>query len=125
MHSKFSRLIATFAILICLPLQGLAAVTMPACQSHEQTMEMHVDSGQMASMDHCEHSIKPHDMQHSDKKAPCDKCFSCFLSSTQAIIPFNFSVEMNNHHAMYSGMFSDIPDSVLSSVYRPPRLTLA
>ncbi|MFA6178048.1 MAG: hypothetical protein WC696_00375 [Candidatus Methylopumilus sp.] len=126
MHSKISRLITIFVIILCLPLQGLAAIAMPACQVHGQKMDIHVDSDQMTSMAHCDHSSKhQHDGSHSDKKAPCNKCFSCYLSGTQAITPYIFSMELISSHALYFRMTYDIPDSTLTSVYRPPRLTMA
>ena len=117
MHSKLIRLIVLFAILICLPLQGLAAVTMPSCQMHGSKVEMQVDTDQSDGMSHCDH----HDANQLTKKAPCDKCLSCYLSVAQAIIPFSIFVELNSATPMFTGLIAETPDSILSSLFHPPR----
>lgn len=121
MHSKLIRLITLFTILVCLPLQGLAAVTMPSCQMHGSKVEMQVDTDHSDSMAHCEH----HDTNQLTKKTPCDKCLTCYLSVAQAIIPFNISVEFSGATPMFTGLIAGIPDSVPSSLFHPPRLTFA
>jgi hypothetical protein len=121
MYSKLSRLITLFAILVCLPLQGLAAVTMPSCQAHGQQMEMHIDADQSGDMSYCDH----HDSDQPSKNAPCDKCFSCYLSAAQAIIPFNISIELDGVTPKVTGPVAEIPDSFTSSLFRPPRSTFA
>ncbi|OIQ84900.1 hypothetical protein GALL_332600 [mine drainage metagenome] len=122
MHSKLNRLIMLFAILICLPLQGLAAVTMPSCHVHDQKMEMHVDADHSEVMSHCDHH---HDGDHSNKNTPCDKCFSCYLSATMAMISFNISVELNGVSPMVAGPALEISDLVPSPLFHPPRSTFA
>ncbi len=117
MYSRLSRLITLFAILICLPLQGLAAVTMPSCQSHGQKMEIQIDAGQANTMSHCD----SHDGDQPSKNTPCDKCFNCYLNAAQAITPFNLFVEVNGNAPMFAGPVAEIPDSVPSSLFHPPR----
>jgi hypothetical protein len=122
MHSKLNRLIALCAILICLPLQGMAAVTMPSCHVHGQNTEMHVDADHSEAMPHCSHH---HDGDHSNKNTPCDKCFSCYLSATLAMIPFNIAVELNGVSPMVAGPTLEILDSIPSPLFHPPRSTFA
>ncbi|CAG4884963.1 conserved exported protein of unknown function [Georgfuchsia toluolica] len=122
MYSRLSRLMTLFAILICLPLQGLAAVTMPSCQAHGQKMEMQATTGEMADMSHCDHH---HNGKPQPKKAPCDKCFACYLSTAQAIIPFVMSVKASGASPMNDGLTREIPEPVPSSLFHPPRSILA
>lgn len=133
MHSKLTRLITLLAIMICLPLQGLAAVTMPACQAHGQKMEMHADVGQAQASDDCDH----HEIKHSDdcdhhhdqspqsKKSPCDKCFSCYLSATQAVSPHLLTVDALGVTVMVATPLAGMSDTFPSSLYHPPRPTFA
>lgn len=94
---------------------------MPSCQAHEQKMEMHVAADHSDGMSHCDQ----HDSGQPSKNAPCDKCFSCYLGATQAIIPFNFSVESIGGTPMIAGPAAEIPDSIPSSLFHPPRSTFA
>lgn len=132
MHSKLTRLITLLAILLCLPLQGLAAVTMPACQAHGQKMEMHEDVGQAQVSDHCDH----HDVRHADcnhhhdqapksKNSPCDKCFSCYLSATQAVFTQLLAVDALGVTVMIAAQLDDMSDALPSPLYHPPRPTFA
>ena len=118
---RLIRLITLFVILVCLPLQGLAAVTMPSCQMHDSKVEMHVNADHSDDMSHCDH----HNTDQPTKKAPCDKCFACHLSVAQAIIPFNISVEFSGASPMFASQMAEILDTVPSSLFHPPRLTFA
>jgi len=121
MHSKLIRLITLFVILVCLPLQGLAAVAMPACQAQHQNMEMH-NAGQAGVMSHCGHC---HDDGQPSKSAACDQCFTCHLSAAQAIIPFSLPMAIKGVAPMVAAPLAGTSDSLPSSLFRPPRLTLA
>lgn len=127
MHSKLSRLIVLFALLVCLPLQGLAAVTMPACLAHGQEMVIHADVDQTEVMSHCDqHRDSDHQSKnHPSKNAPCDKCISCYLSASMAIMPSNLSVGMDGVARMAASLVTQILDSVPSSLYYPPRSIFA
>jgi hypothetical protein len=103
-------------------MQGLAAVTMPSCQSHGQKMEMQVDVDHSESMSHFNHH---QDGNQPSKNAPCDKCSSCNLSASQAIIPSNLFVEVFGVASAVASLATEAPDSVHSSLFRPPRLTFA
>lgn len=118
MYSKLTRLITLFALLICLPLQGLAAVTMPSCQMHGQKMAMQADA---VAMSHCNH----HSKEQPSKQVPCDKCFSCHLSAAQTMIPFNISVVSGGVAPMIANITQEVPDAVPSSLFHPPRTILA
>ena len=133
MRSKLTRLIMLMAILVCLPLQGLAAVTILACQAHEQKMAMHADVGQTQASDPCNH----HEIKHSDdcdhhhdkapqsKNSPCDKCFSCYLSATQAVFPHLLAVDAPGVTVMVAAPLAGMSDALPSSLYHPPRPTFA
>lgn len=116
MYSRLSRLIVLFAMLVCLPLNGLAASTMPACEMHGQTMAMHADADQMNAMPGCDH----HESKPQPGKTPCDKCFACHMSSAQAIIPFVMPMQAMVAIQKFSVAPAEIPQSVSSSLFRPP-----
>lgn len=133
MHSRLTRLITLLAILVCLPLQGLAAVTMPACQAHGQNMAMHSDVGQAEASDDCDHhEVKHsadcdhhHDQAPHSKNSPCDKCFSCYLSATQAVSPQLLTVDAFGVMVMVATPLAGMSDALPSSLYHPPRPTFA
>lgn len=121
MYSKLTRLIVLFAMLASLPSQGLAAVTMPFCQAHGETMAMHADGDQAKAVSHC----GDHDAGHKSGKVPCDKCLACHLSTAQAIIQFALLVNVAVAAQEFSGMPSEKPQSISSSLFRPPILAFA
>jgi hypothetical protein len=114
-------LIVLFAMLVCLPLNGLAALAMPACEAHGQAMVMHADAGQMDAMPGCYH----HDTKPQSGKIPCDKCFFCHIASAQAVIPFAFSMQMMAATRKFSAAMIEKPQSISSSLFRPPITALA
>lgn len=122
MRSRLSRLITSIAIIVCLPLQGLAAVAMPACQTHGQNAGMYVnaDHGD-EGMSHCDQ----HNNNQPSRNSKCDKCLNCYLSASQAIVPFNLTIEVNGAAPMVFGLSKEIPDSDPYLLLRPPQLTFA
>lgn len=121
MYSRLSRLIVLFAMLVCLPLNGLAASTMLACDMHGQTIAMHADADQMNAMPGCDqHESKP-----QSGKTPCDKCFACHMSSAQAIISFVLPMQAMAAIQKFSVVMAEMPQSVSSSLFRPPILAFA
>lgn len=116
MYSRLSRLIVLFAMLVCLPLNGLAASTMPACDAHGQAMVMHADADQADMMPGCDH----HETKSPSAKTPCDKCFSCHIVSAQAIVPFAFTMMAMATSLKFSAAIAEKPQSVPSFLFRPP-----
>jgi hypothetical protein len=116
MYSRLSRLIVLFAMLVCLPLNGLAALAMPACEVHGQTMVMHADADQAGAMPGCDH----HESESQSGKTPCDKCLSCHMASTQAVIPFTFSMQVITATQKFIAALAQKPQSVTSFLFRPP-----
>lgn len=116
MYSRLSRLIVLITMLVCLPLNGLAASTMPACNAHGQDMVMHADADQMDAMPDCDH----HETKSQSAKTPCDKCFSCHVVTAQAIVPFAFTVLAMVASTKFSAAIAEKPQSVSSFLFRPP-----
>jgi len=123
MCSKPIRFVTLLVMLICLPLQGLAAVTMPSCQAHDQKMEMQVDTdnAQSQAMDHCSHHG---DIDQKSKNTTCNKCISCYLVAT-AMIPFSMLISTNGDAILVPAIAADIPDFLLTSLFHPPKSILA
>ncbi len=133
MYCKLTRLITLIVLLICLPLQGVAAVVMPACQSHGQSTEMHANVAHVQASDDCNHhSVNnsvdcdhPHDKAPQSKKSPCDKCFSCYLSATQAVSPQLLSIDAFGVAVKVAASLAGMSDALPSPLYHPPRSTFA
>ncbi len=133
MHSNLARSVTTFAILICLPIQGMAAVVMPACQTHGQKLEMHTIINESdANSDFVHHQVQlssncdqHHTDGHQTKSSPCDKCFFCYLSTTQAVIPLIISIDVISAVIIAAAPSAVVPDAISVSLYHPPRSTPA
>lgn len=109
-------------MLICLPLEGMAAVAMPNCQMHDpHQMTVSADMSSMDDMAHCDH----HDNSKTAKNVTCDKCLSCHLSVSQAIIPFNTPLEFGGVFPMFATEITEVLDIVPPSLFHPPRQTFA
>ncbi len=131
MHSRSSRLITLLVILICLPLQGLAAVVMPACQAHGQMVEMHAEATPTQA-DGCTHHIastgmdgSPNDQAPHSMPSSCNTCFYCYLSATQAVPLPPLAVDVIGVAVMVAAPLAGIPDAPPSPLYHPPRPTFA
>jgi hypothetical protein len=128
MQSKLIKIIVLFAVILCLPLQGLAAITMPSCQMHGSTMEMFaghaMDNASIGHADEMSHCMQ-YDANSDSKKTPCDKCLSCYLSAAQAIIPFDLSVEQGGVAPMFTILITFALNLAPSPLFHPPRPTLA
>jgi hypothetical protein len=107
-----------FAMLICLPLEGLASVTIPSCQMHTSKMQM---TTAQEDMTHC----GMHKSDIAPKSTPCDKCTYCFLNAAQAIIMLNHPIYMDGISPMFTSLTAVISDPIPTSFFHPPRLTLA
>jgi hypothetical protein len=109
-------------MLICLPLEGIAAVAMPNCQMHDpHQMMVGADMNNMDDMTHCDH----HDSAKPANNVTCDKCLSCHVSVAQAIIPFKTPLEFSGALPMYSTEITEVPDTAPASLFHPPRQTFA
>jgi hypothetical protein len=73
-------------------------------------------------MSHCDHHPAGN---HQPTKNACEKCVSCFLSLSQAIIPDGSSVNAVSVVEKFSAPADTVTDSVLTSPFRPPIYTLA
>lgn len=106
-------------MLICLPLEGIAAVTMLNCQMHDQHQTK--VGADMRNVTHCEHD----DTAKPDKNVTCEKCLPCHLSVAHAIIPLNTPLEFSGVLPMFSTEFTEVPDTVSYLPFHPPKQTFA
>jgi hypothetical protein len=128
---RIAKLIAVFVLVVCLPLEGLAAVAMPACDAHCGTthaMDMKADAASgMTDMSHCSQAMSHHcNMGHKSDKSSCNHCNACSLSAAQVVpsyaLPFVAVISTN---ALPSGLDITKPTSVSTSLFRPPITTSA
>lgn len=109
-------------MLICLPVEGVAAVVMPNCPMHDlQQMQVIADLNNMDDMAHCDH----HDSAEPAKNVTCDKCLPCHLSVAQAIIPFSTPLEFSGALPMYTTEITEVLDTAPPSLFHPPKQTFA
>jgi hypothetical protein len=80
------RLWIIATLMLCLPLQGMAAIALPMGMSHEAVVAMNMQDMESMS-DHCKQHEQP-DAQPEKSTSACDQCFSCHLSVAQALTPF-------------------------------------
>jgi hypothetical protein len=121
---KLIKLMVAAFLVLCLPLQGLAAVTMPACAGHEPVaVQMADDHAAMES--HCQHMKMAAAKKVHDHKVSHDKCAACYISVAQAIVP-QVAVSMP---ALVATVYPVISigryQTRLSTPYDPPRSTSA
>lgn len=119
MYSRLNRLIVLVLMLLCLPLNGLAALTMPACAAHDQASAVSAAAGDRMAMHDCEH----HAGKQQSGKTPCDKCLSCHMLSAQAIPLPAFAVPELHAVTRYSVVSAEKPQPFSSSLFRPPIAT--
>jgi hypothetical protein len=74
--------------MVCLPLQGMAAVALPIGMAHESRTSAveHASVPQVAG-DMADHCKPAPDTAASPASDACDQCFSCHLSIAQALLP--------------------------------------
>jgi hypothetical protein len=123
---RFAKFIAVFALVICLPLESLAAVTMPACDApcgttHTKAMQVDNANG-MTGMSHCKQAMSHHcNMEHKSGKSSCNQCNACSLSVAQAVLDYALpSVTAISSDAVPSGLEITKPTAVSTSLFRPP-----
>jgi len=117
---RLYRWIIAVLLMLCLPLQGMAAVAMPIGMSHGAVPVASQHTMQADTTD-------PHCMQHAEDEAqvdqsaaPCDNCFTCHISVSQALMPVTAEI-----HAvpgtMPAGLFIGDKIALLTfPVFRPP-----
>jgi hypothetical protein len=120
MRSKLLRLFLLFTLLICLPLQGLALMSIPSCQMHSSKMEMHMGNTHDGMKHCCMHNAK-----HEHKSTSCDKCTYCYLGVAQAIVTLNTPINLDGIAPMFTSVTKETSDPIPTSFYHPPRLTFA
>ena len=129
MHSKLIRYVTVFIMLICLPLQGMAAVAMPACQAHGEKLAMHTivneSDTQFDAVHHQVESSSNCDQHTTDnqqaKSSTCDKCFFCYLSATQGVIPLIISINVIGAATTTAAPLAASSSAFAIPPYHPPR----
>lgn len=122
MHQLIKFMIAVM-LTVCLPLQGVAGVTMPACAEHDPVAQTVSAAGAADMISHCEH-MKQSDAGKTDKTSHA-KCYACYLSVAQAITPCALPAAPAGDAASYCHMVDSEYQTRLSPPFHPPKSTLA
>ncbi len=120
---KLYKFLIAVLLTVCLPLQGIAGVTMPACAEHDQSMQTMSVSTDEGAMEHCNHAMASHDGK-MDKNAHA-KCYACYLSVAQAIAPSLLSLAPAGTVAGSSDLLAPKYQTRLAPPFHPPRPALA
>lgn len=124
---KLLKLMVAVLLVLCLPLQGVAGVTMPACAEHEPvSIQMNADHAAMGS--HCEHmkmAMEKTAKKAHDHKMSHDKCAACYISVAQALMPKVTVALPALASTAYPTMSLSNYQTRLSTPYYPPRSTSA
>ena len=124
MH-KLIKFMVVVMLAVCLPLQGVAGVTMPACADHDPVAQTVAAAGAPA---HCMHAMDAHAQPSHDgkmDKSSHAKCYACYLSVAQAISPSITPLAPAGAVADYSHMVDNKYQTRLSPPFHPPKSTLA
>ena len=111
-------------LMLCLPLQGLAAVALPIGMTSESSSHAmaHAQADSQADMaDHCMQHAQ-HDAQPDKTASACDNCFTCHITISQALMPATALI-----HPAPAGVLSGISigDKIATLTFpffRPPIL---
>ena len=130
--SKSIKFILAVMMMICLPLQGMAAAVMPFGMAHQDmaadVTAMHQGDGQMdhaMSADMGKHHCLDHHTKSSPGKSTCDKSAHCPLCAIQAIITTDLNVGPDTGSQPHPGLATHKPQSIPTPLFRPPRSILA
>jgi hypothetical protein len=115
MHPWIRTLVAVF-LALCLPLQGVAGITMPACSDQEAPALMSQGEA-MPDSAHCMHG----DEQERGGKTMQAKCFACHLVISQAIAPRSLPVAQEGISAVYFESAAGKYRTRLSVPFHPPK----
>lgn len=124
------KLIIVSVLTICLPLETLAAVTMPLCgesagTKHSATMNSDANAEAMA-MDSCEHTNIKLGICQVGQDSTCDQSGHCVLCAAQALlsqtVPALFSIATD----VLSPQIEVVKlQSLATSLFKPPISPLA
>lgn len=92
----FHRWIIAVLLMLCLPLQGMAAVALPIGMTHETPVSTVLEPTATDMSDHCmQHASAQHISNKTPEKSTpaCDNCFTCHLSVAQALVPIQVTFQ--------------------------------
>lgn len=117
---KLIRLLVVVLLALCLPLQGVAGITMPACAEQQAPLELTADEAAMSS--HCMHEERMHEeRQQQGGKTLNAKCYACHLGIAQAIAPHALTIADAGAVASYFEGAAGEYRTLLSTPYHPPK----
>jgi len=88
---------------------------------------MHSDAGHAEAASLCDHAKQQHSHNHAEQKSKttCDKCFTCYLSVTQAITPIDIIIDSYGVTAKFLPMINGNYQTVSVSLFHPPKPAFA
>lgn len=112
---SFCRKLAVFALIACLPLQNLHAVSMPLCTQDQDTTaasHQHADDVDVAGHDH--------ESTASDNDLDCDGCCLCHACSAPAIASAGIDVLLDFVQTSPPALTSHVSLFAPEQLQRPP-----
>src|SRR3989344_638735 len=125
---RWIKLIATIALAISIPLQGLAATTMPLCAtqaSHLASMSMGSASTNTAMPDSIGQALPDKNCQdccgtQSSNNCPGEKCFTCHISIVQIPVK-DIAAAPPIVAAKYPDLINEHYQTFTPALFRPPK----
>ena len=115
---RIIRSLVALALLLCLPLQGLAATADHMLMPPDASVAASMPAMDAGTNDHCmQHA---HDAQPKKSDTACDKCFSCHISIAQALMPFMASFELGAAGVAVPAAAAEKPSTLIFPLFRPP-----
>lgn len=122
--SRLYRWIIAVLLMLCLPLQGMAAVALPIGMTHEtpaQVVAFEQAAHQDEMSDHCMQHAH-HDVQPEKSSSACDNCFTCHITISQALMPATAQIHLIPAGVLAGISIGDKIATLTFPFFRPPIL---
>jgi MinD superfamily P-loop ATPase len=137
--SKLIKFLATWMLVIAMPIQGIAATGIMNCEqssSHESEVyvtshghDMHSGHDEATGQDHMVNQLVNHAQHHSSSnKHACSQCDACNVCcASAAIVTSSFSVpsEFDIYKVNFAYSTPRFTSFVSAGLERPPRIILS
>jgi hypothetical protein len=128
---RWIKLIATIAVMISIPLQGLAGTNMPLCTnqaSHVASMSMGSTSTNTAMPDSIGQALPDKNCQdccgtQSSNNCPGEKCFTCHISMIQIPVKV-IAAAPPIVVTRYPDLIKEHYETLTPALFHPPKLLL-
>jgi hypothetical protein len=117
---RLYRWIIAVLLMLCLPLQGMAAVALPMGMAHESAIEISKPAQANETADqHCMQQAQDED-KSKQSATPCDNCFTCHIIVAQALMPATAQIHIEQGSMPVDLSIGDKVAFLTFPFFRPP-----